>query len=454
MFDIPIIINNFNRLTTTRNLVNQLKGLGYTNIHILDNNSTYPPLLKWYKDCGVTVKYLGQNAETQLVLWNSGYINEFKELYPWIVYTDSDIELNPDTPEDFIDNLIGYAKKYGVNKVGLALRLDDIHETNEYNTQAKEWEQQFWTNQLEEGVYKADLDTTFAVLKTTAPFQYGALRVAGNYTARHMTWYTDFDNLDGEERYYLENSGPLSTYKRKYDEIKPKITYMNRWDVINHFIKKYGYKSYLEIGYYKGWSFDQVFCDQKTAVDPNPSKVPEQEELKYGGLMQSTITEENGSVKIQALFKLTSDEFFANITPSSKWDIVFIDGLHEAEQVLRDIKNALDHLNPNGVIILHDCNPPLEAHTTTGIDGCWTGNTYKAAIHAFFNIGNSYTIDTDWGVGVIKPSGDKVNWNTSTSQMISTWEQFDRYRESLLGLISVEDFLFKKEGMSVEKIFE
>lgn len=47
---------------------------------------------------------------------------------------------------------------------------------------------------------------------------------------------------------------------------------MHRWDVINHFIKKHNYHSYLEIGYFKGWSFDNVQAPFKIAVDPNPSK--------------------------------------------------------------------------------------------------------------------------------------------------------------------------------------
>lgn len=45
----PIIINNFNRLSTTVQLIDALKQRGYNNIHILDNQSTYPPLLEFYK---------------------------------------------------------------------------------------------------------------------------------------------------------------------------------------------------------------------------------------------------------------------------------------------------------------------------------------------------------------------------------------------------------------------
>ena len=50
--DIPIIINSFNRLTTLRRLIASLEQRGLTNIHILDNCSTYPPLLEWYATGG------------------------------------------------------------------------------------------------------------------------------------------------------------------------------------------------------------------------------------------------------------------------------------------------------------------------------------------------------------------------------------------------------------------
>lgn len=41
--EIPVIINNFNRLTTLKQLTKALVDRGYTNIYILDNASTYPP---------------------------------------------------------------------------------------------------------------------------------------------------------------------------------------------------------------------------------------------------------------------------------------------------------------------------------------------------------------------------------------------------------------------------
>lgn len=210
---IPIIINNFNRLTTTKRLVEDLKALGYTDIYILDNNSTYPPLLEWYDTEPCEVHRLAENLQG-LSIYNSSYIEDFKE-HPWIVYTDSDIELNPDTPPLFIEYLISLAEIYSINKVGLAIRIDDLPATS-FATEYRNWEQKYWERSPEPNIYEAHIDTTFCVIKPTLPFDYIALRVAGNLTSRHIPWYTNFDDLSEEERYFIETSLEVSTYKRYY----------------------------------------------------------------------------------------------------------------------------------------------------------------------------------------------------------------------------------------------
>eukprot|EP01034_Spumella_vulgaris_P040549 gene40549-50156_t len=58
--------------------------------------------------------------------------------------------------------------------------------------------------------------------------------------------------------------------------------------------------------------------------------------------------------------RMTSDDFFAQNTEF--FDVIFVDGLHEANQVFRDVTNALKWLNPGDYI-----NP-------------WTGDTWKAAV--------------------------------------------------------------------------
>jgi hypothetical protein len=88
MKDTPIIINNFNRLTSTRSMYESLRSRNFNNIIILDNSSTYPPLLDWYAT-------LNQNEVVRFssnigahCLFESGYLKHIESEY--VVYSDSD----------------------------------------------------------------------------------------------------------------------------------------------------------------------------------------------------------------------------------------------------------------------------------------------------------------------------------------------------------------------------
>ena len=90
---------------------------------------------------------------------------------------------------------------------------------------------------------------------------------------------------------------------------------MYRWDIINHFIKENNYSTYLEIGYYKGWSFEQIDIRKrpgkylKVAVDPNPSANEYQENMKYGDEEDFTFKGDNWSIR-NRIIKITSDDYF------------------------------------------------------------------------------------------------------------------------------------------------
>lgn len=215
MNKIPVYINNFNRLTTTKKLVGDLQRLDYQNITILDNQSSYPELLEWYKTSPCRVVLLERNMQSY-ALWDCGELNNLQN-EPWVVYTDSDIELNPLTPSNFVNILIEKAEKYNFSKAGLALKIDDLPD-NSYANHYRNWEQKFWMNELEPDVFDAQVDTTFCIIKPTVPNQYKAIRVAGNLTAKHVPWYISWDALDTEEQYYLDHAENYSTYKRFYFE--------------------------------------------------------------------------------------------------------------------------------------------------------------------------------------------------------------------------------------------
>ena len=207
-FGVPIIINNFNRYDKLLRLVDSLVSRGYHNIWIIDNGSTYPPLLEWYRKCPCRVILLHENAG-HISIFRLGLYKVFYGSY--YAYTDSDLEIDPECPADFMEKFIGLMKKYPkAVKVGFSLRIDDLPDCYAKKAEVIEWESQFWKNKVEDGVYSATIDTTFAVYR---PYFRGRLvcfgelnlRTAPPYTMRHLPWYMDSANPTEEDRYYLSS---------------------------------------------------------------------------------------------------------------------------------------------------------------------------------------------------------------------------------------------------------
>jgi hypothetical protein len=202
---------------------------------------------------------------------------------------------------------------------------------------------------------------------------------------------------------------------------------MQRYDVINALLKRCSPKnqSYLEIGLESAnQCFNKIHCFSKISVDPNP--------------------------KADASFQMTSDEFFEKLDKGKfwlpydyKWGVVFIDGLHLAYQVERDIKNALRHCS--GYVVLHDCNPKdfWNAHDNEAYylrtPHEWNGTVWKA-FYKFRceNETRAFTVDTDYGCGIIDVNGrgEKI----AHTNKFYEFEHFSKNREEQIGLISVEEF--------------
>ena len=73
------------------------------NLYIIDNQSTYPPLLEYYTRLPYPVYMLNKNVG-HLSLWETGIFKQFKDSY--YAYTDSDLEILPNCPDDFIEKFI------------------------------------------------------------------------------------------------------------------------------------------------------------------------------------------------------------------------------------------------------------------------------------------------------------------------------------------------------------
>jgi len=233
---------------------------------------------------------------------------------------------------------------------------------------------------------------------------------------------------------------------------------MYRWDIINHFIKENNYSTYLEIGYYKGWSFEQIDIRKrpgkylKVAVDPNPSANEYQENMKYGDEEDFTFKGDNWSIR-NRIIKITSDDYFYKLPKNERFDIIFIDGQHEANQVLRDLINSCVHLSPNGTIVFHDMLPTSYEMITTGTQlGEWTGDVYRIGmiLSKLCNSDKFYVVDTDYGVGVLKPGGElKLSGDLNQIEYLGRgpraktydpWQAFSEQRNLHVNVVSIDKF--------------
>ena len=212
-YNVPIIINNRNRYTYLLQLITWLEKNNYTNIIILDNDSTFPKLLEYYKTTKHKVVYLKANVG-YMALWQTPFFNDIKKGF--YVYTDPDVIPNPDCPPNVVYKLYTVLSKYKqIEKAGVALKLNDLPDSYDKKNDVLKWEKIHWDKQVEKDVYDAMVDTTFALYK---PLAFGnaemckAFRVGGEYEFLHLPWYIDSNNLTEEEKYYRDNVSKTSSY--------------------------------------------------------------------------------------------------------------------------------------------------------------------------------------------------------------------------------------------------
>src|SRR5688572_28372042 len=97
-----------------------------------------------------------------------------------------------------------------------------------------------------------------------------------------------------------------------------------RWDVVNELLSRTKLQRYLEIGIQRGVCGSKVKARRKVGVDPAPF--------------------EQATRHYSAVCRQTSDAFFQELPRDDLFDVVLVDGLHHADQVERDVQNALLHL--------------------------------------------------------------------------------------------------------------
>jgi hypothetical protein len=236
-------------------------------------------------------------------------------------------------------------------------------------------------------------------------------------------------------KYYLEGKKLLNNECYQIGREKTKLESLkipSRTEIINYILSKAsGETTYLEIGVRNPIrNFNHIIANKKYGVDPG---------IKFK--------------KNPVDYKMTSDEFFellaSNKVLSSeiKFDLIFIDGSHLAEQVDKDITNSMKYIKDDGFIVLHDCNPPTEWHArenqhyrNSPAGKSWNGTTWKAFLKWRFNSTvNSCCIDSDCGVGILSKKR-LIGQSIKESNQFFEHCNLIKNKYEYLNLISFNDF--------------
>ncbi len=201
--------------------------------------------------------------------------------------------------------------------------------------------------------------------------------------------------------FYLSNLKKIKNfifnfYKKNHIEIK-KSNY-KRHAFVNKAINKFDNCKYLEIGTLKNDLFNSIPLPMhsKFGVDP-----------VSGGN-----------------YRMTSDLFFEKYK-NLKFDVIFIDGLHEYKACQNDILNSIKVITENGIIFIDDVLPKNELEQKVPrAQSYWLGDVWKVAVELNNSINIDFKIiDVDSGIGVIKLKKNFV-YNKMPDLTYATYDNF------------------------------
>jgi FkbM family methyltransferase len=199
----------------------QINNECYKNIQILNNKSTCLDTINFLKNIDVKVINNFDNNGPWISSNNNKHI--YDGLPNKFILTDPDLKLNENFPSNFIEILSNLSDKYGTSKIGCALKISDYENfyKDNYvgNFSIYDWEKQFWINKIYDEnyeLYDAAIDTTFCLInKDNLSKNCPIIRIAGNFTAKHLPWYRENEVYNIYENYINSiNTTDISTISK------------------------------------------------------------------------------------------------------------------------------------------------------------------------------------------------------------------------------------------------
>lgn len=221
---IPIIIICYNNYKYVNHMIEQLIRVNSDlkpNLYIMNNGSDDPETVEFLRNCAFTdIKILHRENNGPWIRPETN-ADLFERLPDKFILTDPDLELNANLPPDFVNVLCELSEKYEKSKVGFAISIHDIDKMYpyEYMKPICEWEYKYWIfhcfdekyNNVEPyEIYHAELDTTFALINKKH-WVNSTLRIAGDFTCRHLPFYINNGVMSLEDEYKYYKGSKFST---------------------------------------------------------------------------------------------------------------------------------------------------------------------------------------------------------------------------------------------------
>ena len=232
---------------------------------------------------------------------------------------------------------------------------------------------------------------------------------------------------------------------------------VNHANLLRFLALRHRARSYLEIGAADGYTMFRVPVRRKVGVEPF-DRVSRRDRARYARASLRNLT--------FRVHRETSDEYFAH-AGAERFDLVFVDGKHTREQVLRDVRSALAVLSPRGLVVVHDTNPgdaaeawPAESLAAAAADeppgwrGRWCGDVWKAIVELRQESPELgvVTLAADYGMTVISP---RIRSEHPLEALVDvgslSFADFDRQRAAWLALrepAELERWLAQDPGLA------
>jgi FkbM family methyltransferase len=216
---IPILVichNNYKYVENTIRQIGAVNAAYLSDILVVDNKSTDEATVAYLSTLPHRI-IRNENNGPWICSWCNAHI--YERMPDQFVLTDPDLEFNKALPPDFIQRLSVLSNKYKCHKIGFALDICDSDKMYDSvyaeDKTIAQWESQFWTTQIEDPdytLYKATIDTTFCLVNKSYVNDVN-IRVADNFTAKHLPWYREsiLYNVHDTYKTYTNQTKHIST---------------------------------------------------------------------------------------------------------------------------------------------------------------------------------------------------------------------------------------------------